>query len=106
MKFRIDLGFASHVFDTAPTIKTVKGSIKGHDLCLEFFDYGTPMGWGNHTNVIASGGDIRMRIYFDGQRIERGLYEGQVIDHRRPSWLPKALTIKAWNDFIKTLTQP
>ena len=110
-KYRIDLNLARHVMDTAPTIKTIEGSIKGHDVRLEFFDYGKGMGWdcANWTNPSNC---IRFRIFLDQKRIDEDLWDGEIMDSyrkwgdlriRRPSWLPKGITIKAWNDFIKRL---
>ena len=102
-KYRIDLNLARHVMDTAPTIKTIEGSIEGHDVRLEFFDYGKGMGWDN---------DFRFRIFLDQKRIDQDLWDGEIIDSyrqwgdlriRRPSWLPKGVTIKAWNEAIKNL---
>jgi len=116
-KYRIDLNLARHVMDTAPTIKTIEGSIEGHDVRLEFFDYGAGMGWycADPTNPnynLWRHHCIRFRIFLDQKRIDQDLWDGEIMDSyrqwgdlriRRPSWLPKGMTIKAWNDFIKRL---
>ena len=110
-KYRIDLNLARHVMDTAPTIKTIEGSIEGHDVRLEFFDYGKGMGWdcANWTNPSNC---IRFRIFLDQKRVDQDLWDGEIVGSyrqwgdgriRRPSWLPKGVTIKAWNEAIKNL---
>lgn len=97
MQIKINRDYAYHVMATAPTTKTVEGSIEGHHIGVCFFDYGVAMGWGDF------GDDVRSRVYLDGARVDHlGI---STISNRRPSWLPKGVTIKAWNETIENLTK-
>lgn len=89
---------ADQVYYTAPTLVTVDYLIKGHPVRLEGFDYGLPMGWAS------AGKDVRPRAYIDGTLLPP--FSGMIYSNRRPVWLPKGITIQAWNQALIDHAKP
>jgi hypothetical protein len=102
MQLFVDQKLARHTFANAPTIDTIvfHAGVPCVPVRIETFDYGTPMGWGNHPNVASTGGDIRRRVFVDGSLIP--MFKEKILDRKRPAWLPKKIKIAAWNQLVST----
>ena len=98
MQIFVNQKLARHTFTNAPTIKTTTFSVADVPVQIETFDYGTPMGWGDHANVVRTGGDIRRRVFVDGNLIP--MFREQIRERKRPAWLPKKISITAWNQHL------
>ena len=92
MQFMVNRNKALQVFNTAPSLEVVTYQLRGHAVKLESFDYGLPMGWAK------AGQDIRFRVYLDGNPLPP--FHGLIWDKFRPAWLPKGITVAAWNDAL------
>ena len=90
MQIMVNKDRAHKVYNSAPTIKAIAFDIKGHQVTLESFDYGTAMGWG---------ADVRVRVSIDGNVITP--FHSLIFGVRRPDWLPADLTVKQWNTGLK-----
>ena len=99
MQIYVNQQLAQHTFIHAPTIKTTTFTVADVPVRIETFDYGTPMGWGDHANVVRKGGDIRRRVFVDGNLIPR--FSEQIRERKRPAWLPKKISITAWNQLMQ-----
>lgn len=96
MQFYSNIGLGKQVYSTAPAINSFSGSIKGHSITVETFDFGTPMGWGE---------DIRRRAFIDGNIVPLGDVEMVFVwTRKRPDWLPKNITIKAFRELVAQFT--
>ena len=102
MQLFVDQQLAKHTFTNAPTIKTIKFTVADVPVRIETFDYGTPMGWGNDTNVVRKGGDLRHRVFVDGNLVP--MFSERIVGRKRPAWLPKKITIYKWNQILELIT--
>jgi len=91
VQYYVNVSKAKEVMETAPTIHAIQYDLKGHNVLVEFFDYGYPM-WGEKFSP--KGTDIRERFFFDGVRVELDCYR----PNGRHSWFPKHITRKLWNE--------
>ena len=89
MQFFVNIANANQVYCTAPTIDTVWYQIGKYAVRLESFDYGLPMGWAS------AGKDVRVRVFLENTLLPP--FEALIWERRRPGWLPKDLTLSAWN---------
>ena len=76
---------------TAPVINATDSYFKTYEIRVEFFDYGTPMGWGYH---------VRTRVLLNGETLPFGAE--QINPRKRPAWLPATITIRDWNRIVKS----
>lgn len=89
MQILINKNKADEVIRTAPAINGNDVVCK-HNVRVELFDYGTPMGWGY---------DVRVRVFMDNKLLPFG---AEHIHARvRPAWLPTDMTISAWNNAVQ-----
>lgn len=96
MQFYTNIGIGNQVYSTAPAINSFSGSIKGHSITVETFDFGTPMGWGE---------EIRRRAFINGILVPMAEVELTFIwTRKRPEWLPKNVTIKAFRELVAQFT--
>ena len=93
VQYYLNRSKAEEVWETAPTIHAIQYDLKGHNVLVEFFDYGYPM-WGEMFSP--KGTDIRERFFFDGVRVELDI--SARTPSGRYSWLPKNITRKLWNE--------
>ena len=98
MQIDVNQNKADNVYYNAPTLVTVDYQIKGHPVRLEGFDYGAPMGWAS------AGKDVRPRTYINGNLLPP--FSGVIYTNRRPVWLPKGITIQAWNQALIDHAKP
>lgn len=89
---------ADQVYLTAPTLVTVNYMVKGHHVRLEGYDYGLFMGWSS------AGKDLRHRAFINGNLLPP--FSALIYRNRRPPWLPKGITIKAWNGALIASAKP
>ena len=94
MQFFINMTKAKEAINTAPIINATDCYLKNHEVRVELFDYGTPMGWGY---------DVRTRVFLDGVALPFG--SEQIHQRKRPDWLPVAITISEWNRSVKSAIQ-
>ena len=97
VQYYVNRSKAEEVWETAPTIHAIQYDLKGHNVLVEFFDFGYPM-WGEKFSP--KGTDIRERFFFDGARVGLDAYKssGRYAPNGRYSWLPKNITRKLWNE--------
>ena len=93
VQYYVNVSKGNEVMETAPTIHAIQYDLKGHNVLVEFFDYGYPM-WGEMFSP--KGTDIRERFFFDGVRVELDI--SARTPSGRYSWLPKNITRKLWNE--------
>ena len=94
MQFFINMTKADQVIRTAPVINATDSYFKTHEIRVELFDYGTPMGWGY---------DVRTRVLLNGVTLPFGAE--QIHQRKRPAWLPVTITISDWNRIVKSAIQ-
>lgn len=90
MQYFINVDKADLVIKNAPATKVQTVQFKRRFVRFEWFDYGTPMGWGE---------DFRVRVYLNNERLPFG---SERIYKRQP-WLPTTATIDGWNALFETL---
>lgn len=99
MQFLINKTKADAVIQTAPTIATASTDLNGHAVRIETFDYGLPMGWA------AANQDVRVRVFLNGALLPSWYaLQGKILAKARPKWLPKGITIAAWNNTLYDLS--
>ena len=94
MQFFVNINKAKEVISTAPAINATLAFLKSHEVRVELFDYGTPMGWGY---------DVRTRVFLNGTALPFGAEH--IHQRKRPDWLPATVTISDWNRTVETAIQ-
>ena len=98
MQIFVDRDLAQETFANAPTLKRITFNMTDVPIRIETFDYGTPMGWGDYGD-----GDIRRRVFVDGNLVP--MFSEIIVKRKRPTWLPKKITIDKWNQTLELITE-